>query len=83
MNEFHGIGICDINMLKYVLNLRQVCFFKPLACGFTMNTYLVRIYFFVSLNLVQVFECYVVLRRSILFDNWVESIHGLGSKFKP
>jgi len=56
---------------------------KPLSCEFTMNIFLVRICFFVSLNLIQVFECYVVLHKSIFFGNWVESTHALASKFKP
>jgi hypothetical protein len=53
---------------------------KPLAHGLTMNTFLVMIYLFVGLNLVQIFECYVILFRSTStiarlnsFMDWVQS----------
>jgi hypothetical protein len=54
---------------------------EPLARRLTMNTFLVMIYYlFASLNLVQVFECYVILFRSTFsivrlnpFMDWVQS----------
>jgi len=56
---------------------------KPLGHGLTMNTFSVMIYLFIGLNLVQIFECCVVSFRSIFFNSYVESTHGLGSEFKP